>query len=118
MRREHHFARNASGGFFKVHALFLHPISNGFKYGKRAMAFIEVKNAWRDPHRLQCTETSHAQNQFLPDPNAAIASIKPRCQIAIFRRIASDVGIQKQQIAAANLKPPDSARCRPLQVSI
>ena len=70
------------------------------------MALIHVKHSGRNPHCLQCAETAHAQQQFLPNAKPPVASVKTRRQFPVLRSISCHIGIQKQQVATANLHAP------------
>ena len=103
----------------KLEPFVLHAAANGFQHGEAAVAFVQVKHAGRDPHRLQRAEAAHAQQQFLADAHAAVAAVQARSQFAVFGRVAVHVGIEQQQIACAR---PSRARpwreSTPLRVSI
>ena len=108
VRREDDFARNARHGLVEAQAFLLHALANRLEHGKAAVSFVQVQNAGRDPHRLQRAKTADAEQQFLADPRCAPSPpYKSRRQFAILRSISFDVGIQQQQIAAADLHAPD-----------
>src|SRR5262245_62067465 len=74
---EDNFTRDSPRSFIKVHAFFVHPASNRFEHGKRAVPFIQVKDRWCDSHSLQGPEASDAEEQLLTNSNASIAAVKP-----------------------------------------
>src|ERR1700680_1886383 len=86
MGREDNFAGDARNGTVEIQAFFFHPASNRFEDSKPAVAFVQVQNAWRNAHRLQGAEAAHAQQQFLADSKAVIASIETRGEFPILRR--------------------------------
>ena len=55
---------------------------------------------------------THAEQQLLPNANAPIAPVQPRCESAVFGTIAFDVGIEQEQAAAADIDLPDAGRNR------
>src|SRR5262249_41223686 len=69
---------------------------------------IEVKHTRSNAHRLQGAETSNAQQQFLPDPNPAVAAIETGREIPVLRRVSDNIGVEKKQIAPSDFQPPDS----------
>src|SRR5262245_53213872 len=83
MRRKDNLARYPPGGLVKVQTFFGHAIANGFQDGECAMPFIQVKHARRDAQSFQRSKASDAEQQFLPYPDATVAAIKTRRQIAI-----------------------------------
>ena len=90
----------------KLRPFFLHAIVNRFENDESAVAFVEMQHAGRDAHRFQRAESADAEQQFLADTNPAIAAIQVRRQLAIFRRVGLDVGIEQQQIATSNFHAP------------
>src|SRR5579864_6100461 len=115
MRRENHFAGDARNGAVEIQAFLLHAASNRFKDRKPAVPFVQVQDAWRYAHRLQGAEAANAQQQLLTDSKAVIASIEPRGQFPIFRRVSFDIRIEQKQRAASYLQAPDlgADRARP-----
>ncbi len=107
VRGKDHFAGNAGHGLIEADALVLHAAANRFQNGKSAVAFVQVQNAGRDAHGSQRAEAADAEQQFLADTDARIAAIQPRGEFAILGRVAFDVGIEQQQIAAPDLHAPD-----------
>jgi hypothetical protein len=73
---ENHFPGYPGHGLVKVQSLILHAAANRFQYGKPAVPFVEVKNARGDAHGAESAEASHAEQQFLPDPDARISTIQ------------------------------------------
>src|ERR1700676_2961719 len=88
MGRKDDFAGDAWNGAVEIQAFLLHAVSNRFEDGKPAVPFVQVQNAWRNAHRLQGAEAAHAQQQFLADSKAVIASIETRGEFPIFRRVS------------------------------
>src|SRR5580698_6223792 len=76
VRRENYFARNLVGRRHKVHALFLHAITNGLQYSKTTMSFVQMQHAWRNTHRLQRAEPTNSQQQFLAYSRPPIAAVE------------------------------------------
>ena len=74
---------------------------------KRAVAFVQMKNAGRDAQGLQRAEAADAEQQFLANAGARVAAVEPRSQLAILGGVAFDVGIEQEQIAAADVHAPD-----------
>ena len=73
-----------------------------------------MKHAGRNTEGLERAQAADAEQQFLADSDAQIAAVEARGEFAIFRSIAFDVGIEQQQIAAADFNAPDfgSDACR------
>ena len=69
--------------------------------------FVQVQHARGDAHGPQRAEAADAQQQLLADADAAVAAVEARRQLAVLRRVALDVGIEQQQVAAADLHAPD-----------
>ncbi len=108
MRREDDFARNSRqrpASKLKPSSSMRH--ANRFEHGETAVSFVQVQHARRDAHRLQRAKTADAEQQLLPDAHAPVAAVEARRQLAIFRSIAFDVGIEQQQIAASDFHAPD-----------
>ena len=53
------------------------------RYGKPAVAFVQVKYARRDAHGFERTEAAYAEQQLLPDASARITAIEARGQLAV-----------------------------------
>ena len=87
------FARNAMNGLVESQAFLLHTIANSFEYRKSAVSLIKVKNAWCNAHRFQRAESPDSKQQLLSNANPAISAVETRGQLAIFRSISFDVGI-------------------------
>ena len=104
---EDNLARDPGHSLLETQPFFLHAAANGFQHRETAVSFVEVQHARRDPHRTKCAVPADAEHQFLTDTDPAIAAIEPRSQFPVFRCIAFHVGVQQQQIATANLHPPD-----------
>src|ERR1051326_6705283 len=104
---ENYFARYAPKRFVKSDAFVVHTASNCFKDCECTMAFVEMKHPGSDAHCLERSETADAEKKFLAYPNSSIAAVQAGCQVTVFRRIARDVGIQKDDVTAANLQSPD-----------
>ena len=58
------------------------------------------------PMASQSAVAADAQHQFLADADAIVAAVQPGGQLAVFGRVAFDVGIEKQQVAAAHVDAP------------
>src|SRR3989442_15297933 len=75
-----------------------------------------MKDSGRDPHRFKGPETSHSEKKFLANPRPAVTAIQAGGQVPVFGRIAGYVGIEKNEVAAANLQSPhfraDGTRAR------
>ena len=97
MRRKHNFAGDARNGAVEIQAFLFHAVSNRFEDGKPAVPFVQVQNAGRDAHRFQSAEAADAQQQFLANSKAAIASVEPRSEFAIFGRVSFDIRIEQEQ---------------------
>ena len=108
VRGENNFARDIRQRGFEAQTFFLHAIVNRFEHDESAVTFVEMQHAGRDAHRFKRAESADAEQQFLANANAAIAAVKTRRQLAIFRRVALDVGIEQQQIATSNFHAPDT----------
>src|SRR5882724_3520693 len=67
-----------------------------------------MQNAGRNAHSFERAETADTEQQLLANANAAVAAIEARGQLAIFWRIPFDVGIEQEQVAAANFQTPDA----------
>ena len=85
----------------------MHAVADGFEDGEAAVAFVEMQDAGGDAHGFQCAESAYAEKQFLANAGAAVAAVEARGELEIFGRIAGDVGVEQQEIAAADFDPPD-----------
>src|SRR5579884_3676668 len=66
-----------------------------------------MKNTRSDAHGFESFEAPDAEKEFLTDSRSAVAAVQTRRQMPVFRRITRHVGIQKNDVAAADLQPPD-----------
>ena len=104
---EDDFAGNLAGGGVEVEAFFFHAGADGFEDGEAAVAFVEMENAGRDAHGLERAEAADAEQQLLADAGAGVAAVEARGGLAVFRGVAGDVGVEQEEIAAADLDLPD-----------
>src|ERR1700733_3073101 len=107
VRGEYDFARNLARRRHEVHTFFLHTATNGFENGEAAVTLVEVQNAGRDAHGPEGAKSADAEQQFLANARATIAAIEARGELAIFGRVAFDVGVEQEQITTAHLDAPD-----------
>ena len=107
VRGEHNFAGDSRNGGVKRDAFILHPHADRFQHGERAVAFVQMKHARRNPQGFQGAQSAHAQQQLLANADAQIAAIQPRGQFAILGSIAFHIGIEQQQVAASHFHAPD-----------
>ena len=98
---EDHFPWNLVRGGIKVQAFFLHAVPNRFEHGEPAVPLVEVEDARGDAHGLQRAKTADAEQQFLTNARASIAAVEARSEFQILGRIAGDVRVEQQKIAAA-----------------
>ena len=115
MGREDNFAGNSRSGFVESHAFFLHSIANSFEDGKRAVSFVQMKDARRDAHRFQRAKTANSQKQLLPDAHAAVPTVQTRRQVPIFRGISFDIRIQQKEVDSA--RPSRATLCARIEPS-
>ena len=101
------FARHAGHRLVKAQALLLHTAADGFEHRKAAVPFVQMQDAGSDAHGFQGAKSSHAEQQFLADTDAAVAAVQPGSEFAVFGSVAFDVGVEKQQVAAPNFHAPD-----------
>ena len=52
-------------------------------------------------------KAADAQQQLLADASATVAAVEARGEFAVFGRVAFDVGVEQEQIAAADFDAPD-----------
>ncbi len=107
VRGEDDLARDLAGGVVEVHALFVHAGANGFEDCEAAVAFVEVEDAGGDAHGLESAEAADAEEQLLADAGAAVSAVEARGEFEVFGGVAGDVGVEQEEVAAADL---DSAR--------
>ena len=110
---EDDLAGNLHRGGFEVDALFLHTVADGLEDGEAAVAFVEVEHAGRDAHRLDGAETADTEQQLLTDAGARVASVEARSEFAVLGRVALNVGVEQEEIAAADLDLPNFCTDRP-----
>src|SRR6185312_6752074 len=77
------------------------------KHGETAVSFVQVVHARSNPQGAQSARSTHAQQQFLTNPDAAVSSVETRGKLAVFRSIAFHIGIQQEQVTAADFYAPD-----------
>ena len=106
MSGEDHFAGDARHGGVKRQSLFFHAHANRFQHRKSAMPFVQMQHAGRNPQRLERAQSAYAQQQFLADADAEVATIEARGQFAVLRSIALHVGIEQKKIATAYFYAP------------
>ena len=106
MSGKHNFTRDAPYGFIEADAFFFDPTTNCFQHRKSAVAFIQVKDAGGDSHGSKGAKSPDAEEQFLADTYVAIAAVQARGERAVVGSVALNIGIKKEQIAAANTHPP------------
>jgi hypothetical protein len=104
MRGENGFAGYAGQSLVEAESFVLHAVSNRFEYGKRAVSFVEMKNARRNAHGLQRSKAADTEQQLLTDSDAAIAAIQTRGELAVLRRVSFDVGIHRLSHAIPSLE--------------
>ena len=63
-----------------------------------------------DAERVERFDAADSEQQLLPDPDAFVASIQPRGELAILGPVAVDVRIEQQQRVAAHRQFPDTRR--------
>src|SRR5207245_7378840 len=83
-------------------AVAAHPLPPELHAGEGAVSLVEVHASRRDAQRSESPDTTDAEQQFLADPDALVAAVQACGQLAVFRLVAVDVGIEQQQ-----RDPPD-----------
>jgi hypothetical protein len=106
VRGEHHLARHARHGLVEPDAFLDHPRADGLEDGKAAVPFVEVQYRRRDAHRPQRLVAADAEQQFVTDAHAGVAAVQTRREVAVLGRVAFDVRVEQQQVAAAHLHAP------------
>src|SRR5450755_166144 len=66
-----------------------------------------MENAGSYAHSAQGPKPAAAEKQLLADADTAIASVQAGCEFAISGSVALGVGIEEEQIAAADFHAPD-----------
>ena len=107
MGGEDDFAGNLAGGGVEVEPFFFHAGADGLKNGEAAVAFIEMQHAGRDAHGLERAEPANAEEKFLANAGARVAAVEARSGFEIFGGVAGNVGVEEEEIAAADLDLPD-----------
>ena len=72
------------------------------------MPFVEMDDPRHDPQRRERSHTADTQQQLLANPHPFVATVKPRRQFTILRRISFNVGIEQEQRVSADGELPDS----------
>src|SRR5260370_16991326 len=93
---EDYFTGNARYSFVEAQALLQHATANRFQHGKSAVAFVQVKDARRDPQRFQSAEASNPEQQLLPNPDASISALQPRGHFPAFGTFPTHPGANTQ----------------------
>ena len=91
----------------EVDAFVFHAGADGFEDGEAAVAFVEMQDAGRNAHGVESAEAADAEQQLLADAHAGVAAVEARGELAILRGVAVDVGIEQQEVAAADVDAPD-----------
>ena len=114
VRGEDDLRRDAAERLVGVDAFGGHALPHELERGEGAVAFVQMHDARRDAERCERADAADAEQQLLADADALVAAVEPRRQLAIFRLVALDVGIEQQQRAAADRQLPDARRrsCR------
>ena len=102
MRGEDDLRGDATHGLGREDALADHPLPHELHAGEGAVSLVEVHDSRRDAQRSESPDTTDAEQQFLADPDALVAAVQACGQLAVFRLVAVDVGIEQQQ-----RDPPD-----------
>ena len=103
---EDDLARDLAGGLVEGDAFFDHAIADGLEDCEAAVALVEVKDPGGDAHGLECAEAADAEEELLTDAGAAVAAVEARGELEIFGGVAGDVGVEEQEIAAADFDSP------------
>ncbi len=115
VRREDDLRRDAAQGLPRVDALDDHTLAHDLERGERAVALVEMEDAWRDAERRQRAHAADAEQQLLPDADAVVAAVEPRRQLAILGLVAVDVRIEQEERVApdrrAATRAPKSFPC-------
>ena len=115
VRGEDDLPRDAAPRFVKADSFALHPLPDHFQASKRAVPLVQMQNARHDAQGLEGPHAADAQQQFLANADALVAAVQPGGQVAIFRRIAVDVGIEQIQRCCGRRSPATrgqkAARC-------
>ncbi len=104
---EDDFAWNLAGSGVEVEPFFFHARADGLKDGEAAVAFVEMQDAGRDAHGLERAESANAEKQFLANAGAGVAAVEARSGVEVLRGVAGNVGVEQEEIAAADLDLPD-----------
>src|SRR5437867_2955274 len=67
-----------------------------------------MQDARGNAHRSERAEATDAEQQLLADPDASVAAIQARSQLAIFGGVSRDIRVEEKQIAASDFHAPDS----------
>ncbi len=102
-----HFPGNLIGCGVEVQAFFLHAIAHRLQDRETAVPFVEVKDARRNAHGLQCAKAADAQEQLLPNTRARVSAVQARAQFQVLRCIARHLGVEQQQVTPSDLDSPD-----------
>ncbi len=104
--REDDLRRHTPQRFPRVDAFDDHALADELERGERAVALVEMEHARRDAERRERADAADAEQQFLPDPDAVVAAVEPRRQLAILGLVALDVRVEQQQRVAADRELP------------
>src|ERR1700761_5978621 len=81
---EDDLAGNLTRGAVEIQTFFLHAIANRFQDREATVSLIEVEDAGRNAHGLECTKATDAKEQLLTNAGAGVAAIQARGQFQIF----------------------------------
>jgi hypothetical protein len=73
---------------------------------ERAVAFVQVDDPGVDAERGEGAHPANPEQQFLTDADSAVTAVEARGELAIFRLIAFDIGVEEQQGAATDRQLP------------
>ena len=75
--------------------------------GQRSMALVEVEEPGLDPHGIEGTHRTGAEQRVLPEADRAVALVEPGGDPALDRRIVGQLCVEEVERHPAHLDPPD-----------
>ena len=106
--REHDLRRHSPDRFGGIDAFRCHALPDSSSAAKALCPSFRCTAPGDMPYRRQRAHAADAEQQFLPDPDAVVAAVETRRQLAIFGAVAVDVRIEQQQCVAAHGQLPDA----------
>ena len=105
--REHRALRDLLRAGPEVGAGQLHEQARVLQRRERAVPLVQVQPAPVDAGRAQRAHAAHAQQQLLADADALVAEVEPGGELAVLLGVPVDVGVEQEQLVAADGDLPD-----------